>query len=44
MRGARTLVGIFIVAGIACGQAPAPERFEVASVKVAGPSRCGTGH
>ena len=43
MRGARTLIGLFIVVGIAYGQAPAAEKFEVASVKPAGPPGLGQG-
>jgi uncharacterized protein (TIGR03435 family) len=43
MRAARTLIGLFIVVGIAYGQASASEKFEVASVKLAGPPALGQG-
>lgn len=43
MHGARTLISLSIVVGIAYGQAPAMEKFEVASVKPAGPPALGQG-
>jgi len=43
MRSTRTLIGPLILVAIACGQAPAPPKFEVASVKRASPPTEGQG-